>query len=255
MRGPDQAMYTRCPRCHTVFSLSETEYRARNGLVRCGRCLNVFQSGDTLLEELPAETGSGDETAGKAAAAYPPPESAAAETSLAFPLLGQVRRPRTRTPFWVLGNLLLVLLLGAQVLYFYGQTLVQGYPPAGRIVAYTRNWLGLPRFTTADVGLIDLEHAQIAVRPRVPNALRISATLVNRATTTQPFPLLEVTFSGAAGKVIARRVFHPQEYLGAARSRAGMLPDIAVTVSFDVLNPGKRAVGYEIRLFAARQKQ
>lgn len=180
------------------------------------------------------------------------PETRPGTEPLEFPLLRRARRPRTRMPFWILGNLLLMLLLGAQALYFYGTTLSRWYPPISQIEASTRRWFGFRTPARLDVGLVDLERAQIAPHPRVANALRITATLVNRAAHAQPYPLLEVTFSGNGGNVVARRVFHPHEYLGKAQSGAGMPPNIAVPISFDVLNPGRRAVGYEIQLFAAR---
>ena len=264
-------MYTRCPHCHTVFSLTEAQRAARSGLVRCGRCSAVFQSNDVLLHGLPREDEAPSSTAaaatpdGKVATAGiadrvitatstdgPSPEVPSEAGTLEFPLLRRARRPRTRTPFWVLGNLLLVLLLGAQVLYFYGPTLSLWYPPISRVVADARRWLGLRTAARTDVALIDLEQAQIALHPKVANALRITATLVNRASGTQPYPLLEITFNGSGGDVIARRVFRPRDYLGKASAYAGMPPNVAIPVSFDVLNPGARAVGYEIQLFAAR---
>ena len=263
-------MYTRCPRCHTVFRLTEAQHAARGGLVRCGRCSAVFQSNDVLLHGLPRE----DEASGSTAAATPDGKVAAAgiadrvvtttstdgsspevpseAATLEFPLLRRAHRPRTRTPFWVLGNVLLLLLLGAQVLYFYGPALSLWYPPVSRVVSDARRWLGFRSAARTDVALIDLERAQITLHPKVANALRITATLVNRASGTQPYPLLEITFSGSGGDVIARRVFRPRDYLGKASAYAGMPPNVAIPVSFDVLNPGARAVGYEIQLFAAR---
>ncbi|MHB8345618.1 MAG: DUF3426 domain-containing protein [Acidiferrobacterales bacterium] len=263
-------MYTRCPRCHTIFSLTEEQRAARGGLVRCGRCSAVFQSNDGLLQDLlqedeaqhgdstgaPSSHAATAEAAGDAAigvAEHLPAEASSEARAPEFPLLRRSRRTRTRTPFWILGNLLLVLLLGAQALYFYGASLSNWYPPVSQVVAGARRWFGLRTAARTDIGLIDLQQAQIAPHPSVANALRITATLVNRALRVQPYPLLEVTFSGSGGSVIARRVFRPREYLGAAQSRAGMPPNVAIPVSFDVLNPGQRAVGYEIQLFAGRQ--
>ena len=248
-------MYTRCPRCHTIFSLSEAERTARGGLVRCGRCATVFQSNEALLPALPLENevlGGGPDTHDISnAAGFTPSETSSSTEFAEFPLLGRARRPRTRTPFWILGNLLLLLLLGAQGLYFFGTDLSRWYPWIGQVATDARHWLGLPTAVRTDAGSIDLERARIALHPNIANALRVTATLVNRAERTQPFPLLEVTFSNSGGNIIARRVFRAREYLGQARSSAGMPPNVAIPVSFDVLNPGNGAVGYEIQVFAA----
>lgn len=42
------AMVTRCPACDTVFRVSPPQLQARNGTVRCGRCLTVFDGFQTL---------------------------------------------------------------------------------------------------------------------------------------------------------------------------------------------------------------
>ena len=42
------SMVTRCPECGTVFRVGAQQLQARQGLVRCGRCQNVFDGFKTL---------------------------------------------------------------------------------------------------------------------------------------------------------------------------------------------------------------
>ncbi len=261
-------MYTRCPECRTLFSLTETQRAARGGLVRCGRCSAVFQCNDALMDRLPVE----DKTVADATENSGAKESAALQTGdrirsastntsmlhgtpddsgLDFPLLNSTPQPRTRLPFWIAGNILLMLVLGAQLLYFYSAAIARAYPPLGPMAADACRLLGCKITPLEDVGLIDLEEAQVAPHPKFDNALRVKATLVNRASYVQPYPLLEVTLSDNSGAVLARRVFRPDEYLNGQQKAGGMPPQVAIRVSFDITSPDRRAVGYEIQLFAS----
>ncbi len=44
-------MKTACPNCQTVFRVTSEQLRARAGKVRCGRCQNVFNALDSLLDD------------------------------------------------------------------------------------------------------------------------------------------------------------------------------------------------------------
>lgn len=37
-------MYSQCPKCHAIFSVSDTEIGAHHGLVRCGHCSSIFHA-------------------------------------------------------------------------------------------------------------------------------------------------------------------------------------------------------------------
>ena len=43
-------MLTRCPKCTTTFRVTPEQLKARQGKVRCGECLEVFNALDTLVE-------------------------------------------------------------------------------------------------------------------------------------------------------------------------------------------------------------
>lgn len=60
------AIVTRCPACNTVFRVAPPQLQARNGMVRCGRCLTVFNGFKTLSTAEPAAT---EETAAEPAVA------------------------------------------------------------------------------------------------------------------------------------------------------------------------------------------
>lgn len=47
---------TRCPSCHQAFRLTDAQLNAKEGLVRCGFCQNVFNAKDHLYRSLEAST-------------------------------------------------------------------------------------------------------------------------------------------------------------------------------------------------------
>ncbi|MFW2437807.1 MAG: zinc-ribbon and DUF3426 domain-containing protein [Arenicellales bacterium] len=44
-------MFTQCPKCQSVFMVSEKDIKAHEGLVRCGNCYSVFNSSWNLTED------------------------------------------------------------------------------------------------------------------------------------------------------------------------------------------------------------
>lgn len=50
-------MLSQCPKCETVFQISELQLQAKDGLVRCGHCQFVFNAAWNLLDVPPDENG------------------------------------------------------------------------------------------------------------------------------------------------------------------------------------------------------
>lgn len=69
-------MLTRCPSCTTTFRISPEQLKARQGRVRCGKCRNVFNALETLVEEAPPAPAAVAETP-----EVPPAPAVAEETA------------------------------------------------------------------------------------------------------------------------------------------------------------------------------
>ncbi len=267
-------MHTRCPQCQTIFHVTPAQLEARAGLVRCGICASAFQADQNLIETLPnnhrpARAAATDEIARtdpiERTVTGPPNSPAddsmdgggraasgtAADDDLPlmneFPLVPE--RRRTPTAVWLLGGVLLLALLAAQVAYFYAPQLARD--------ARLKPWLALyceragcdlkpPRGTSS----IELVQTSVAPHPRYENALRLQAILVNRAEQAQPYPVMEVSLTDSEGQVLARRSFAPAQYLESPAPHDALTPNVAVRARLDVTNANGHAVGYEIRLVA-----
>ena len=243
-------MYTRCPDCQTAYRITIAQLKARDGLVRCGRCDSVFRADLHLFAppagtppvEAPRERAEEQETLRLRDKEIP----IITDTSIF-----QAPQRGLPAPIWVLGALALAALLVGQFAYFYRDELAQVpalRPPLARFCAH----LGCELAPLVGAAVPELVETRIAPHPRYSNVLRLRARLVNRSEREQPLPLLQVSLTDSEGRLLARRTFAPHHYVQPpARPDAPMPPNIVVDALLDVTNPDEKAAGFEIQLFAA----
>lgn len=263
-------MYTQCPECLTIYKVAAEVIGQGHGSARCGHCAATFDLLRSLADALP------DETVGQLPLhridsvppqlAVPALRPQGAQQSLLFDPDDRMRRPstpRTVTPAfarrpatayrsarnwpWLLGSTLLALSLLAQIGYAKRAPLLDD--------ARLRPWFDracetfgcrLPlRHDPAQLALLSRD---IRPHPSVPNGLIISASLRNDAPFTQAFPEVDIVLSDLDENRVAMRRFHPQEYLGDARTiGAGLAPGATAALVFEVADPGKNAVAFEFK--------
>ncbi|HYA36825.1 MAG TPA: DUF3426 domain-containing protein [Candidatus Methylomirabilis sp.] len=264
-------MYIQCPACLTTFKVTPAQLAARGGVVRCGICSTIFHAEQRLLQA-PPKTGRETATPAREEAASSgtsqrrrsdknrratsrrrrdkikaAPAPFIEETD--FPIITELQRParsRWRAVRWGFADLLLILLLAGQFVYFYRDELAK--KPSWRplltdFCGYARCQLRPLR----DIAAIELLQTTIAPHPQYENALRIRTALVNRADYPQDYPWMEVSLTDNGGRVLTRRTFTPAQYLPTPAA-GNMSPNVVATTLLDVTNPDNKAVGYEIRL-------
>jgi predicted Zn finger-like uncharacterized protein len=240
-------MHTRCPECHTTFRVTQAQIEAREGLVRCGKCACVFSATEHLVAAPAPRKAAGRRAAREAPQSGPvaPSRERAGEPA---PAGAGSRRGIVAPLLWSLGSVLLLVLLAGQFVYFYSAVLARD-PALRPAILEACAWLGCEIGPAHDVRLIELAETTIAPHPRYLGALRIRATLVNRAPYAQPLPLMEVTLTDNQGKALTRRQFRPVEYLEPGQARIeSMAPNVVAAALLDVTTPDEAAVGYEIQL-------
>ncbi len=265
-------MYTQCPACLTAFKVTPAQLDVRGGMVRCGICSAIFHAEErkikekpkaerteaTPKEETPAPTndkhkrsGRGRRRSGRRRADKLRfiDEKLARESGIPTvtkqPLFLQSRF-HASSLLWGLGSLVMLVLLAGQFIYFYRNELAT--IPAWRpVLVDICLYAGCELRPLRDISKIELLQTSIAPHPQLENALRLRATLVNRAAFRQAYPWMEVTLTGNAGQVIARRAFAPIQY-SETPLEAVLTPNVVATALLDVTNPEGKAVGYEIRL-------
>src|SRR5476651_2066352 len=98
-----------------------------------------------------------------------------------------------------------------------------------------------------DIKLLKSSNLVVRSHPDFQGALVVDAIIYNRASFSQPFPLLELRFADPNGQLIASRRFKPGEYLsGEMAGKAEMPPQTPIHIALDILDPGPKAVNYSL---------
>lgn len=261
-------MFTRCPGCHTVHPVNAALLAGGVGRYRCGKCNKVNNALEALFDEWPA-AGARAPTAGElpvlglsldlqgaARSRQNPglaPDQASDAVSAAAAGSGGLRGLARLG--WITGAVALALVIAFQASRFFGEPLLERAP-----LRAAMERLGLREPPAAepyrDLGLIHLVSRELRSHPDQPGRLRLSATIVNRASRAQPWPDLEVTLLDAAGQAVSRQRFAPADYLapgskwryesGGAAPDKGMAPQAYLPLALDLEDPGMQAVGFEL---------
>lgn len=249
-------MFTRCPGCHTVHPVNAALLAAGGGRYRCGKCNKISNAFESLFDEWPAP------------GAKPPPASEVPVLAAGLDLdsASRARRfgnvtdaddadpdsdgrawPRLLLRLgWIAALLVIAVFVAFGIAEFQGQPLLER--PQVRSML---EGLGLreppPAASFRDLDRIHLVSRELRNHPERPGWLRLSATIVNRASRNQPWPRLEVTLLDAAGQTVTRKVFEPRDYLSAdSDAGKGMAPQAYLPLVVELEDPGMRAVGFEL---------
>lgn len=165
------------------------------------------------------------------------------------PLQLDWQKPRKPWGRWLLWGLLILLALAALAF----QYLRHNFENLARQDQY-RPWferacqtLGCSLPSRVDITQIRSSNLVVRSHPSYRGALVVDAILYNRASFTQPFPLLELRFADIGGQPIASRRFKPSEYLsGELAGQKDMPSQTPIHISLEILDPGSKAVNYSL---------
>ncbi|HHX05552.1 MAG TPA: DUF3426 domain-containing protein [Pseudomonas sp.] len=156
------------------------------------------------------------------------------------------KSPWRRWLAWgVLNTCVILLLVGQYTYHNFAQLARQDS---------TRPWLEvicpmidcqLP--SKVDVDKIKSSNLLVRSHPDFSGALLVDAIIYNRASFSQPFPLLKLTFADQHGQVLASRLFKPLEYLGGELAGQQHMPQqTPIHIALEILEPSGGAVNYTL---------
>lgn len=279
------SIVTQCPSCGTTFRVTPPQLQAQHGMVRCGRCAQVFDgfktlatlpdttqplappddrpeaalvatATTTLSEELAPEPAQAATPAADTASADELSEivqvPAAASASPVFSPADFTVPARRRSGGWAVGSLLLVLGLTAQGAYFFRSDIAASVPEArpalSRMCELLRCTVALPQKPRQ----ISIEASDMqATDPANPGVIALTATLRNHATIELGYPALDVVLTNTKEHTVARRVFMPVEYMIPGKDARSIAPNAEVTVRLDLETGDLGAAGFRLDLIAA----
>ena len=277
---------TQCPECSTRFRVSDEQLAAHNGMVRCGRCNTVFSAKENLHDDtpdpqldlpiltqesqpavavVPAETSEPTEI-------HNPPEPAptleeatssadkdAEPETLAQKILFQENSPAIepvspaphprRWP-WFVASLLLLLVLLAQAVYFYRIDIAARLPGLKLALNSYCSLLACTIPLPQRPELMSIESSDLEADPQQASIITLSALLHNRAAFTQAYPSLELSLTDTEEKVIARRIFVPEEYLKiGTEEKLGLAANREISIKLRLNTADINPAGYKLFLF------
>lgn len=155
---------------------------------------------------------------------------------------------------WTPLALVAALLLVGQYAYFHLDTLARS-PQWRPLYAQACQAIGCQLPGRADLSALRGANLVVRTHPQYQHALMVDALLFNEGQWPQPFPALELTFDDLHGQPVASRRFQPAEYLhGDLATRRTLPVNTPAHVALEIVDPGKQAVSYRLRLLPAQNE-
>lgn len=263
---------TLCPHCGTRFRVAWTQLEAHHGLVRCGHCLQTFDTRPNfapeeidpqlelpILDEIEVQAGAylAAQPIAEEPGATAPPGSAKAGILQPLTLADQAVHPedevaflsKRHSRFWAIAAFPLLLLL-AQAVYLSRVELaarLPGLKPAlVRYCQILKCTVPLPQ----KASLMSIESSELKDDPTRRNQIILIALLRNRAPFAQALPNLELTLTDNQDKALARRSFRPDDYLPKPKNVTAGLPanqELVIKLRLDTAD--LKPVGYRLVLY------
>lgn len=278
---------TQCPECSTRFKVSAEQLAAHDGLVRCGRCHEVFDAREYLQEEepnpqLPLPIEDQQTIAEGAPSEDPPPplEEVSVEEAATSPetdltpipnvpgleeevlslaqqvtleeTSAEITAPAPREGSWlgVVTAVLLTLTLATQATYFYRVELAAHLPGLKPALIQYCELLGCTVELPRQAESMSIESSELESDSVQSNLITLHALLHNLAPYAQAYPSLELTLTDMQDAAIARRVFKPSDYLKASDDmQKGLAANRELALALRIDTADLKPAGYRLFLF------
>jgi hypothetical protein len=144
----------------------------------------------------------------------------------------------------------LLLLFAAQVVHSQRERLIQK-PGLGPLIAQTYALLGQALTVPTDLSAYELRQWGAANDPNESERLLLRASIVNRASYAQPYPLLRLALQDRFGATLGVRDVEPKDYLPGSGAPGLLGPGQRADAEIRIVDPGREAVGFEMVICVA----
>jgi predicted Zn finger-like uncharacterized protein len=150
---------------------------------------------------------------------------------------------------WGVASLFLLVVLAAQMVYFYRNDIVDTMPAAKPLLDQYCRLLGCTVQPPLRPELLNIESSEMRMDIHDTSKIILNAKVRNYARYPQAFPSFEVTLTDSRDEPIASRVFSPDSYLEKNEFQSNALgPDHEFDVRFHLDSDGSSAAGYRLSL-------
>lgn len=120
---------------------------------------------------------------------------------------------KRHTGWWLLANFSLLLLFALQQGYYWRSQIAVLYPETRPFLQQACDLLHCSIPLPRELGLLDIASSELQALPERPNIILLTLVLRNQADMQQALPVIELTFTDADDKALARRQLRPAQYL------------------------------------------
>ncbi len=227
---------TVCPQCGTHFRITPAQRNAHQGMVRCGKCQNIFNAVDNLFQPQPQQLDLPlvmDEIADATGLfeAYDENRQAmtASQVSISpeaaarlkndfrhlpdIEIAGMKKHKPLNRKIWLAGNILLTLLVLLQALYLFRVEIASRLPGLKPAMVAACNLLGCTIPLPQKIDLINIESSELEATPAQASIIVLHASMRSRAPYPLNYPNIELTLTDTLDNAVARRNFAPADYI------------------------------------------
>ena len=167
-----------------------------------------------------------------------------------IPIYQQQNRSAIYTYALFFSNILLILGIAAQYTWANIDNYLRDsrFTPLTGIICYLADCPVVERF---DLRLFAFSDNELFVNnhPSIPDALQIDFIFRNTAEFEQVFPLVELNFTDLNRRLVANRLFKPEEYLEQELQQFTHLPpNSSIQIRLEISDPGTEAANYSLSL-------
>ena len=238
--------YALCPFCLSTLQVTEEQLTAKDGVIRCGHCHDIF---DANKNKLTPSSGAApvNETAKQTnnSISLKNEQLSNSDSSAITPIWENQKTPsHCKTPF-TLFSFLLILIFIAQLAYFESEKLTQNtqLQPIFKKLNSRFN-LHIPGYKNLEE--IHIVQRQISEHPHLANTLSLQLTIKNAALAEQPFPTINVILTSSLGGKIAQGIFTKYDYLEPNQTNDYFAPQALQQINLAFKKPLQEPSGFEI---------
>jgi predicted Zn finger-like uncharacterized protein len=237
---------TGCPNCATNFRLTPEQLEMADGLVRCGKCMTVFNASENAIAaQQEISEKSEDNT------------QLPVMTELLHNEFGHKQAPiKERKPSPLPAQLTVILvgaiLLATQYSYFFSRELGQTEAYRTALISFC-HYTGCKMEFFRDIDKLAVKQFVVHSHPSQPGALTVDLIIENRGLFDQPFPKIALRFADMQNQPVAERVFTASQYLYQGTQPLKIEPKLIPSgkqrrVKFSLVDPGDSAINYSVEL-------
>lgn len=252
------ALVTRCPNCASVFRVTPQHLQMQEGNVRCGNCLQIFNSFADLatLQELEADKSLELSCASKEAKkdtqkVLAAEASAVTNTEEQKSYAFEAIQPTRISRLWGLVNIFLLVALAGQAIYLYREELSVFVPSARPYLEQYCEILNCEIPVPQQTELLSIESSDMQKGTASPpqGVTTLTVVIRNQATFPQLFPSLELTLTDTRDRALASRIFTPSEYFEENKHLSDTIePNKEVSITLKIDSGDLNAAGYRLLL-------